>query len=53
LAASFARRVSAEQQIFAHRQFAENAAALRHQRDAGLDDSVRRRAGEILARQVT
>ena len=41
--------IGAEQQVLAHRQLAEDAAPFRHQRDAGLDDLVRRQAAEVAA----
>ena len=44
-----ALRIGAEQQILAHRQVAEDAASFRHQRDAGLDDLMRRQHAEIAA----
>ena len=37
-----APRIGAEREVLAHRQFGEDAAPFRHQRDAGLDDLVRR-----------
>ena len=39
----------AELEIFAHRQLAEQAAAFGHQRQAFLDDIVRRQAANVVA----
>ena len=41
--------IGAEQQVLPHRQIAEDAAAFRHQREARLDDLVRRRGREVAA----
>jgi hypothetical protein len=43
-----ALRIGAELEILAHGQFGENAAPLRHQRDAGLDDLMRRQCEQVL-----
>ena len=39
--------IGAEREVLAHRQVGEDAASLRHQRDARLDDLVRRERGEV------
>ena len=49
LARARAARIGAELEIFAHRQLGEDAAPFRHQRDAGLDDLVRRQREQVAA----
>ena len=44
-----APRIGAEQQIFLHRQVAEDAAAFGHQRQPAFDDLVRGKRGDVAA----
>ena len=42
-----AGEIGAEQEVFVHGEVGEDAAVLRHQRQAGLDDGVRGHVGEV------